>query len=77
MWQAKSKTIHAGIVTIVWGILMLFGITDPGPAPVTWEDPDPKPNKMSTVIGLGALASGAVTLKGRADAEKRIKGEPQ
>jgi len=76
MWQIKSKTMHAGIVTIVWGILILFGLAE-GPPPQTIDQmgQDQKA-PMQTVVGVGALLSGLLTLKGRGDAQKKIdKGD--
>jgi hypothetical protein len=72
-----SKTAKAGVVTIVWGILLLFGITDQTVPPATIDDMD-KPqqkqtNTTETAVGVGALLSGLMTLKGRNDAEKKIK----
>lgn len=72
-WQLKSKTMHAGVVTIVWGILILFGFVE-GPPPQTINQLGQKQsNNSQTAIGLGALASGLTALKGRSDAQKRIK----
>lgn len=69
----KSKTAKSGVVTIVWGILLLFGFTEGNP-PQTIDDMGKKQtNTQETVIGVGALASGLMTLKGRNDVEKRIK----
>ena len=70
----KSKTAKSGLVTILWGILILFGVTEGNP-PQTIDDLS-KPetsNKMEMIVGLGALASGAMTVKGRNDVEKRNK----
>ncbi len=70
----KSKTAKAGIVTIVWGILIVFGCAE-GPPPQTIDDlGKEQTNTKETVIGIGALLSGLMTLKGRNDAEKKIKG---
>jgi hypothetical protein len=73
-----SKTAKAGIVTIVWGILLLFGITDQTVPPAATIDDMDKPqqkqtNTTETAVGVGALLSGLMTLKGRNDAEKKIK----
>jgi len=71
-----SKTAKAGLTTIIWGILLLFGITDK-PVPQTIDQLGQEQKSSSsteTLVGLGALGSGFMTLKGRNDAEKKIKG---
>lgn len=69
----KSKTAKSGIITVVWGILILFGVTEGNP-PATIDDlGKEQSNNMEKVVGVGALASGLMTLKGRNDVEKRIK----
>lgn len=69
----KSKTAKSGVVTVLWGVLLLFGITDQ-PAPQTIDDMGKKQtNTKETVVGVGALLSGLMTLKGRNDAEHKIK----
>jgi len=70
----KSKTAKSGIVTVLWGILILFGAAQ-GPPPATIDDLGKKQsNTTQNVIGAGALASGLMTLKGRNDVEKKVKG---
>jgi len=69
----NSKTAKAGTLTIVWGILILFGITDQ-PVPQTIDDMgQPQSNTTQTAVGVGALLSGLMTLKGRNDVEKHVK----
>jgi hypothetical protein len=69
----KSKTAKSGIVTIVWGILILFGVTE-GPPPQTIDGlGHNQSGDMEKIVGIGALGSGLMTLKGRNDVEKRIK----
>ena len=68
----KSKTAKSGIMTIVWGILILFGVTE-GPPPDTIDAlGERQTNATQTVVGIGALASGLMTLKGRNDVEKKV-----
>lgn len=69
----KSKTAKSGILTIVWGILILFGITEGSPPQTIDDMGKEQSNKKEVIVGFGALASGAMTLKGRNDVEKRIK----
>ena len=65
--------MKSGIITIRWGVLMLLGAVDPE-LPKTIDELGRKQDTTSMkVIGLGALATGAMTLKGRNDVEKRIK----
>jgi len=77
-WQMKSKTMQSGVLTIVWGVLILFGFVSPDSVPPKAIDgldaPQEQQNTMGTLIGLGALGSGLTTLKGRADAQKKIEG---
>ena len=70
-----SKTAKSGVLTIVWGILILFGITEGAPPPQTIDGlgKPPQSNNKETVVGVGALLSGLMTLKGRNDAEHKIK----
>jgi len=69
----KSKTAKSGILTIIWGILILFGVTEGNP-PATIDDMGKEQsNNMEKVVGIGALASGMMTLKGRNDVEKKVK----
>ena len=69
----KSKTAKSGIVTIIWGVLILFGITA-GPPPKTIDEMgQEQSNPIEKIVGVGALASGLMTLKGRNDVEKRNK----
>ena len=69
----KSKTIQSGIITIVWGVLMMFGMVDPE-LPKTIDELGRKQNTNSLkVVGLGAMASGAMGIKGRYDAKTKIK----
>lgn len=68
-----SKTAKAGVVTIIWGILILFGITE-GPPPQTIDELGKEQTNTKEIgVGVGALLSGLMTLKGRNDAEKKIK----
>ena len=69
----KSKTAKSGLVTILWGILILFGVAE-GDPPQTIDDiGKPQSNQREKVVGIGALATGMMTLKGRNDVEKRNK----
>jgi hypothetical protein len=69
----RSKTAKSGVMTIVWGLLLLFGVGGIKP-PETIDEMDKKPDDtMMKLLGLGALASGGTTIKGRNDVEKRIK----
>ncbi len=77
-WVKDSKTMKSGVMTIVWGFLVLFGLASPGSTPPQTYDELGKPQSkqaspLQTIIGLGALGSGGVTLKGRADAQKKIE----
>jgi hypothetical protein len=79
-WVKDSKTMTSGVMTIVWGILILFGFAQPGSTPPQTYDGLGKPQSkqaspLQTIIGLGALGSGGFTLKGRADAQKKIEGK--
>ena len=70
----KSKTAKAGIVTIVWGILLLFGLDGIEPPAETIDDlGNTNSQLILKLIGAGAAASGLITIKGRNDAEKKIK----
>jgi len=70
----KSKTAKSGVVTIIWGILLMFGVGGVS-EPKTIDDMNTPPsNIIETLIGLGAAGSGVMTLKGRNDVEKRMKG---
>jgi hypothetical protein len=69
----KSKTAKSGLVTIVWGILLLFGVGGVKP-PATIDEMANKPDDIIVkLLGLGALATGGTTLKGRNDVEKKVK----
>jgi len=71
----KSKTAKSGVITIVWGILILFGITDkPVPQTIDGIAQTQQSNRTEDAVGIGALLSGLMTLKGRNDVEKRMKG---
>ena len=74
MWQIKSKTMQAGVLTIVWGMLILFGLVEGPPPPTIDELGKQQTNNVQTLVGLGALGSGVLTLKGRSDAQKKIEG---
>jgi len=69
----KSKTAKSGLGTILVGILILFGITDAAPPQTIDDIGSEQTNSTETVIGLGALLSGAMAVKGRNDVEKRMK----
>lgn len=69
----KSKTAKSGILTIVLGILILFGITE-APPPQTIDDMvAEQTSSTETVVGVGALLLGLIAIKGRADVEKKVK----
>lgn len=69
----QSKTMKSGIVTMVWGILIFFGVVNPSPPPTIDDMGKKQDDTMLKLIGIGAAGSGAMTLKGRRDVEKRIK----
>lgn len=69
----KSKTAKSGIVTIVWGILLIFGVGGVKPPQTIDEMNNPPDDTLMKIMGLGAAASGGMTLKGRNDVEKKIK----
>ena len=69
----QSKTMKSGVLTIVWGILITFGVVNPSPPPTIDELGKKQDDTMLKVVGLGAAGSGLMTLKGRNDVEKRIK----
>ncbi len=72
-WQLKSKTMGSGLVTILWGVLILFGHAE-GPPPQTIDQlGKPAPVNKQTLLGLGALGTGLTTLKGRNDVQKRLE----
>jgi len=69
----KSKTAKAGIVTIVWGILLMFGVGNQD-APETIDDMNNPPSDLTRIVmSVGAALAGGMTIKGRNDVEKRIK----
>ena len=74
----KSKTVRSGVITIVWGILVLFGYAE-GPAPQTIDQLGQKQKApIKTLIGLAGLGAGAMAIKGRYDADtplRRRKGK--
>ena len=69
----KSKTAKSGVVTIIWGILLVFGVGGVDPPKTIDDMNNPPDNTLMKLIGLGAGGSGLMTLKGRGDAEKKIK----
>ena len=69
----KSKTVRSGLVTIVWGFLILFGFAE-GPPPQTIEQLGQKQKTpVQTLIGLGALATGGTAIKGRYDGNEPLR----
>lgn len=74
-WFKESLTVKSGIVTILWGILMLFGVVEPS-LPKTIDELGKKQDgNAMKVVGLGALASGGMTLRGRQKAQRKIEGK--
>jgi len=70
----NSKTAKSGIITIVVGILIMFGAVGPDNQQATIDDIGQKTQNIVTeLIGLFAMVNGVVTIKGRNDAEKKIK----
>lgn len=69
----QSKTMKSGIVTMAWGILIFFGVVNPSPPPTIDDLGKKQDTTLLKLIGVGAGASGLMTLKGRRDVEKRIK----
>ena len=71
----KSKTAKAGMVTIVWGFLLMFGVGN-AMAPETIDDMNRPPEDLTKIVmGIGAMLSGGVAVKGRSDVEKRIESK--
>ena len=69
----KSKTAKAGIVTIVWGILLMFGVGNAKP-PDTIDDMNRPPQDLTRIVmAVGTALTGGVTVWGRSGAEKKIK----
>lgn len=74
-WVKKSKTVKAGIVTELMGLFMIiFGAQSTPPKTIDEIGKEQK-DTTSKVVGLGLLGAGGLTLKGRADAQKKIKGD--
>jgi hypothetical protein len=69
----QSKTMKSGIVTIVWGILIFFGVVNPSPPPTIDDLGKKQDTTLLKLIGVGAAGSGLMTLKGRNDVEKKLK----
>lgn len=78
-----SKTAKSGVVTIAVGLLLLLGIVNPqditGGEVVSIDDMGNGgggggQTQTERIVGIGALLSGFMTLWGRSDAQKRIKG---
>lgn len=69
----RSKTAKSGVVTILLGVLLLFGVTG-GSAPESIDQMETEaPVSTELIVGIVTLLAGGMTLKGRSDAEKRIK----
>lgn len=69
----KSKTIWACTITLVLALLGLFAASK-GEAPKTWEDLGrPHNRQIFALIAIVQLGSGALGIKGRYDANSRIR----
>lgn len=76
-WVKKSTTVRAGVITIVWGILMLMGLVEPE-LPKTIDELGKKQDtKAIKAVGLGSLASGLYTLRGRQKAQRKIEAKDE
>lgn len=69
----KSKTIHAGAVSIVTGAALMLGAAKMEPAKTIDELGKPQDHTKQAVAGTVAMAAGLLAIKGRYDAKTRIK----
>jgi len=84
-WIKKSKTIKGGIATMLLGLFItIFGTSGGPPKTVNGldrvyksvDDLDKKQkDTTSKIVGLGLLGSAGLVLIGRANAQKKLKGD--
>ena len=77
MWELikKSKTAQSGVTTILLGIVMILFGGNPEVAKSIDGMGLQSENRITEIVSLALVGSGGMTLKGRADVEKRHKDE--